>query len=131
MGTILNDMGAYGGHGYYEPPVAVDNYELHPATAGYELNNYPNPFNPTTTIQFSNEQNQQNKAIRIEIYNIKGQKVRIIYCHPELVEGYGNSNKYSVTWNGTDENNHPVSSGIYLYKLNVQNSPVKKMILLK
>ena len=94
-----------------------------------QLNNYPNPFNPTTTIFFETMNLHENT--RIEIYNIKGQKVRSINCHPELVEGYGNSNKYSVTWNGTDENNRPLSSGIYLYKLNIQNSPLKKMILLK
>ncbi len=104
----------------------AENCELE--ITNYELNNYPNPFNPETTISFSihNDSN-----IKLTIYNIKGQKVKSINCHPELVEGYGNSNKYSVTWNGTDDNDHTLSSGIYLYKLNIQNSPVNKMLLLK
>ncbi|MCD4663643.1 MAG: T9SS type A sorting domain-containing protein, partial [Bacteroidales bacterium] len=122
MGTILNDMGTYGGHGYYEPPVAVDNYELRPATAGYELYNFPNPFNPSTTIQFSLpiEINRP----RIEIFNIKGQKVETLECN---IRDVASDNAHCrIHWNAK---NH--ASGIYLYKLNIKNSPIKKMILLK
>ncbi|NQV16966.1 MAG: T9SS type A sorting domain-containing protein [Armatimonadetes bacterium] len=86
--------------------------------------NYPNPFNPTTTIQFSNEQNQQNEQIELEIYNIKGQEIKALTVTLSGVEG-------SVVWNGTDKNNLPVGSGIYFYKLNLENSPIRKMILLK
>ncbi|MFC1898101.1 T9SS type A sorting domain-containing protein [Candidatus Cloacimonadota bacterium] len=90
------------------------------------LSNYPNPFNPSTTITFSLDTELKENA-ELSIYNLKGQKIKTLTtnsCHPELVEG-------SVIWNGTDNSNNPVSSGIYYYKLNIPNSPVKKMVLLK
>ena len=88
--------------------------------------NYPNPFNPSTTIQFSNEQNQQNEQLQIEIFNIKGQKIKTINSFPN--RGLGTS---EVIWDGRDENNQPVSSGIYFYQLNLKNSPIRKMVLIK
>jgi len=87
------------------------------------LSNFPNPFNPTTTIHFSIEQNQQNEQIELEIYNLKGQKVK------QFSDIRGQT---SVIWNGTDQNNKPVSSGIYLYKLEAgKYTSTKKMILMK
>ena len=93
------------------------------------LYNYPNPFNPTTTIQFSNEQNEQ---IKIEIYNIKGRKVKTLECDESLVtraDGVG----YSILWNGRDKNNQPVSSGVYFYQLRIDGKSVamKKCLLMK
>ena len=120
------DIGAYEWNG-----VGTENYEL-PIT-NYELNNYPNPFNPTTTISFSLT-TEITENTEIIIYNLKGQKVKNIspsLCHPELVEGRGRR-KYSVIWNGTDDSEKPVSSGIYFYKLRVGDlQQVNKMMLLK
>ncbi len=85
--------------------------------------NYPNPFNPTTTIFFSlpSEQN-----IELEIYNSKGQKVKSIYS------GIAKEGKHSVVWNGTDSNKKAVSSGVYFYKLKTQNDTFNcKMLLMK
>ncbi|MCD4795768.1 MAG: T9SS type A sorting domain-containing protein [Candidatus Cloacimonetes bacterium] len=95
---------------------------IQPSIIDIQLSNYPNPFNPSTTIsfKFSNEQNQQTK---IEIYNIKGQKIKQypIFNHQS-----------SIIWDGTDDNNKPVSSGIYFYKLKSDNfEKTNKMILLK
>lgn len=86
------------------------------------IGNYPNPFNPSTTISFElAAENTENT--RIEIYNLKGQKVK---------EFSNLQNQTSVTWNGVDNNNQPVSSGIYFYKLKSGNyTSTKKMILLK
>ena len=113
-----------------EPQVIIPNSVI-------SLNNYPNPFNPSTTISF-NISNEQYEQIELVIYSLKGQKIKTLtpnLCHPsgaghrpELVEGRG---KMSVTWNGTDQSNQPVSSGIYYYKLSIPNSPVKKMLLIK
>ena len=89
------------------------------------LNNYPNPFNPETTISF-NLTAEDAKNAKLEIYNLKGQKIKTLYPFPS-----GSLGTKSVVWNGTNENNQPVSSGIYFYKLNIQNSSVKKMLLLK
>jgi len=55
---------------------------------------------------------------------MKTQKVKEIPVILSGVEG-------SETWDGTDQSNNPVSSGIYYYKLNTPNSPVKKMLLIK
>lgn len=113
----------------------------------FKLSNFPNPFNPSTTISF--ETTNLHELSQIEIYNLKGQKVKTL---PVTLSGFEESgfnkinvprpstqlrmtqtgNKsYSVTWNGTNDNNQPVSSGIYLYKMNIPNSPRKKMILIK
>ncbi|MCK4696464.1 MAG: T9SS type A sorting domain-containing protein, partial [Candidatus Cloacimonetes bacterium] len=89
--------------------------------------NFPNPFNPSTTIEFSIEQNQQNEQVKLVIYNIKGEKVRelpIVTPSP--------SHTFSVTWNGTDDYNKPVSSGVYFYKMKAgEYNSIKKMMLLK
>ncbi len=91
------------------------------------LTNYPNPFNPITTISFSlKPEDTQNP--RLEIYNLKGQKVKTFECHAEPVEV-----KHSIIWDGTDQTNKPVSSGVYFYKLvsNGKDIASKRMLLLK
>jgi len=89
----------------------------------FMLSNYPNPFNPTTTIKYSLEENSK---VDLCIFNIKGQKVK------QLLSDQRSAGQHSVVWNGTDNNNKPVSSGIYFYKLKTNNyEKVKKMILLK
>jgi len=86
--------------------------------------NYPNPFNPTTTISFSTT--ESTKHTEINIYNLKGQKVK------KLVEKVLPAGQHSITWNGTDENGKPVSSGVYFYKMKADKYvSTKKMILLK
>ncbi|NQV18244.1 MAG: gliding motility-associated C-terminal domain-containing protein [Armatimonadetes bacterium] len=64
---------------------------------------------------------------RIEIYNIKGQKVN------QLNRYLLSAGQHSVVWNGRDENSNPVSSGIYFYKLKVngKDKSVRKYLLLK
>ncbi|MDP8204954.1 MAG: T9SS type A sorting domain-containing protein, partial [Candidatus Tenebribacter mawsonii] len=86
--------------------------------------NFPNPFNPETTIEFSI---QQKSYIGLSVYNIKGQKIKTLIKN-RLDEG-----NHSVAWNGDDEFGKPVSSGIYYYKLNVngKTEAVKKCLLLK
>jgi len=97
----------------------------------YDLYNYPNPFNPSTTISF--ELNTENTEL--VIYNLKGQKVKDLspsLCHPEPVEGRGGS-RYSIVWDGTDSNSKKVASGLYFYKLRINDKTevVKKCMLLK
>ncbi len=101
----------------------TENYEL-PITIN-NLQNYPNPFNPETTISF--ETTNIHELVQIEIYNLKGQKVK------QLVSTQHSAGQYSVVWNGTDQNNDPVSSGIYFYQLRVgeEVKQTKKMLLLK
>ncbi|MEA2096075.1 MAG: FlgD immunoglobulin-like domain containing protein [Candidatus Cloacimonadota bacterium] len=86
--------------------------------------NYPNPFNPATTISF--DVTQTSSFVTLEIYNMKGQKVK------QLVNEQLSAGQYSVTWNGNDDSDNPVSSGIYFYKLRAgKYTSTKKMILMK
>ncbi len=94
-----------------------------PQNYALELDNYPNPFNPNTTISFSMP--ESGKA-ELTIYNTKGQLVKTLVSE-EFTAG-----KHSVVWNGKGENEKIVSSGIYFYKLTTKNSVVtKRMIMLK
>ena len=87
------------------------------------MSNYPNPFNPETTISYSLDKNAQ---VTISVYNVLGQKVKT------LVNDNRVSGTHSVVWNGTDSNNNKVSSGIYFYKLTSGTvSDTNKMILMK
>ena len=85
--------------------------------------NYPNPFNPETLISFS-----MKKAgnVLIDIYNIKGQKVKT------LLNEYRGAGNHDLVWDGRNENNQRVASGIYLYRMRSGRfSSTKKMIMMK
>jgi hypothetical protein len=85
--------------------------------------NYPNPFNPSTTIEY---QVPSVGNIRIQLYNVTGELVRT------LMNAEQSAGKYSVTWNGRDENNHQVANGVYIYRVVFGNTVLsKKMLLLK
>jgi len=85
--------------------------------------NYPNPFNPTTTISFSTS---EAGFVSINIYNMKGQLVKTL-VNENLDAAYHN-----VVWNGKDNRNKTISSGIYFYKMRTNNyTATKKMILMK
>jgi len=84
----------------------------------YLIGNYPNPFNPETTISYVLA---KEGIVSIEVYNIKGQKVKT------LVEGLRAAGRHNVVWNGND-----VSSGVYFYKMASEGYVgVKKMVLVK
>ncbi len=103
--------------------VDVQYYEIIPVTNDFDLNNFPNPFNPSTNISFSI---QNDVKVELSIFNIKGQKITTP-INEQLSKG-----KHSFVWSGCDQNSHQVSSGIYLYKLKVGNQEsVKRMLLLK
>jgi hypothetical protein len=89
------------------------------------LSNYPNPFNPSTEIRFQLSDASQLDHAQIEIFNVKGQKVRKLEMKRDL--------SCSITWDGTDSTNQPVASGMYLYQLRAGNQTLaqKKMMLLK
>ncbi len=94
----------------------------HPLTSSL-MDNYPNPFNPTTTIPYS--VNRQSK-VRLEIFDIRGGLVRV------LVDQVQSAGDHSVLWNATDSSNRAVASGIYFYRLNIGNNTwMEKMTLLR
>ena len=87
------------------------------------LGNYPNPFNPSTTISFSIPSYEK---VNLSIYDSIGRKV----C--EMFSGYLNEGNHSILWDGCDESGIRVSAGIYFSRLIYNNKLcVKKLLLLK
>jgi len=85
--------------------------------------NYPNPFNPVTTIAYSLKENSD---VNLEVYNVKGQLVRT------LISDNVAAGPHTIEWNGMDDSRNRVTSGVYYYKLNAGDyTSTKKMILLK
>jgi hypothetical protein len=86
-------------------------------------NNYPNPFNPETTIKYALPDPVD---VRLEIYNMLGQQVRTLVAEPQ------NAGRYTVKWDATNESGHSLSTGIYFYRLVAgEFHKVEKMLLLK
>jgi Secretion system C-terminal sorting domain len=86
------------------------------------ISNYPNPFNPNTTIKL--ELAEAGKS-ELAIYNIKGQKVKF------LIDAYTGKGTFEINWNGKDDIGKPVSSGQYVVKLkqNGKETATKIMLL--
>jgi hypothetical protein len=86
--------------------------------------NFPNPFNPETSISFTVD-NSLN-PVSIDIYNIRGQKVR------SLVDDIFTTGDHSVVWNGTDDKGRSVGSGVYFYRMSTGDfTETRKMVLIK
>ncbi len=74
--------------------------------------NYPNPFNPSTTIRFNvPDLNKSSIYLNLSVFNVTGQKVATLY------DGEITGGSYDIEWNGKDDNGNPVPSGIYIYHL--------------
>ena len=87
-------------------------------------NNYPNPFNPATTIKYALPQAAD---VELTVYNVVGQVVRT------LVAEHQSAGRYVVEWDATNDSGHNLSSGMYFYRLEAGGEfhEVKKMLLLK
>jgi hypothetical protein len=90
----------------------------------FELDqNYPNPFNPTTAIAYTL---QKKAMVNLEIYNLLGQKVKT------LVSDYQSPGLHRIFWDGKNDQDKTVASGIYFYRLVVDEvAQAKKMVLMK
>jgi hypothetical protein len=86
------------------------------------LTNYPNPFNPDTNITFSLF-NDLTK-VTLEIFDIRGQKVKTVY------NGFLFKGDHKFTWNGTNQQDKTVASGVYFVRLNANNENSSRKILL-
>tara|TARA_B110000014_G_scaffold252136_1_gene230174 strand:- start:20 stop:1477 length:1458 start_codon:yes stop_codon:yes gene_type:complete len=85
--------------------------------------NYPNPFNPTTTIRYNL---LQSSLVNITIYDMMGRKIKTLINQSQDV------GQRSIVWKATNDFGHPVSTGIYLYQIHAgDNIQTKKMIFLK
>jgi len=121
MGTVRNDMGAYGGPGASGWITGIeDKFELGAEIpTGFQLSqNYPNPFNPTTTIEFSLV---HSGFVTLKIYNILGEKV------VTLVSGDLRTGTYKYEWDASG-----LASGVYFYRLETKAfTQTKKMLLVR
>jgi hypothetical protein len=119
-GTLLNDMGAYGGPlskliantmvGIQEPVSMVNSFQL--------KQNYPNPFNPSTKINYEID---KSNFVSLKIYNATGKEI------VELVSGVQNKGSYSVNF---DAGKYELASGLYFYKLTSGTESITKTMLL-
>lgn len=115
-------MGTYNRGGNILQPTNEDDNVL-PVFNTALNGNYPNPFNPSTTISFSLKEKAQ---VSLNIYNQRGQKVHT------LLNGKMPAGNHHLTWNGTDDNGNSVSSGVYYYKMQSGNyTSTRKMIMMK
>ncbi len=105
---------------------SVGNSALAELPSGFDLQqNYPNPFNPATTIPLY-IQGKQFQQVRLDVYNILGQRVKTLF------NGVLGAGKYTFRWNATNDFGQNVSSGMYFYKLNIAGkSSVKQMLLVR
>lgn len=88
------------------------------------MQNYPNPFNPSTTIQFSLPVMEQ---VDLTIYDLQGRVVRTLAVQQAYSPGV-----HTITWNGRDNSDRQVASGIYFAKLQAgQFVATRKMALVK
>ena len=107
------------GHYKMDFTIGVDTHEPQTLTLGQ---NFPNPFNPTTTIPFMLE---SSALVKLEIYNILGQKIRT------LVDNTMPEGAHRAVWDGVDDSGNAVSAGVFIYRLRAGKSVMtKKMLLL-
>jgi hypothetical protein len=109
---------------YFDPSNSIEPGEPTETAVPILHQNFPNPFDCTTTISYSLSNKARNP--KIVIYNIKGQKVKTFMLEERKGEN-------SIIWEGKDEAGKYVSSGIYFQKLVNNNKviDVKKMLLIK
>jgi len=104
------------------PPMSDSDETLTPIKSQL-LSNYPNPFNPTTTIVFEMAGEGQ---VSIDVFNIKGQKIRT------LVNGVRGAGNHTVVWDGNDAGGRAMSSGVYFYRMTSGGyAKTRKMLMLK
>ena len=111
------------GHRWYVEPFAT--IEVRKIIKNELLPNFPNPFNPETTINYRLARNTDQET-KLVIYNAIGQEIRT------LVQKVQPAGEYVVHWDGTDNLGQKVSSGIYMYHLTSGDfSQTRRMMLLK
>jgi len=99
----------------------VKNHSTHSPAEFSLAQNFPNPFNPATTIEYTLP---SAGPVRLEVFTLSGQKVAT------LVNGLQTTGAYSIQWRGCDDTNRPLPSGVYWYRLVMDKSALTKKMLL-
>ena len=98
--------------------------DAQPVTVNHLEQNYPNPFNPQTTIAFSLKQRAR---VRVDVFDVDGALVKSLVDETRAAGSYTD-----VRWDGTNDVNQPVASGVYFYRLVAgEFAQTRKMVLLK
>jgi len=106
-----------------DPPDIYTPYDDDLLPSVFLVGNYPNPFNPSTTIRFNLEQESE---VILNIYNLKGQLIKIL-----TQENYS-AGIHELVWDGRNETENVMPSGIYFYKLSAAGkTAIKKCVLMK
>ncbi len=101
----------------------TDEYEVSPQVSNIKVTNFPNPFNPSTTISYSIPESGE---VEVSIFNIRGQRVKQLY------KGYKSQGGYILKWDGTDEHNRTVATGVYFTVVKTEREQrSNKMLLMK
>jgi parallel beta-helix repeat protein len=94
------------------------------AVTPYLSDNFPNPFNPSTAIQYRVP--STGSRVRLAVYDLSGRLVRT------LVDSYRSGGEHLAVWRGTDDDGNDVGSGVYFYRLEVDGTSMeRKMVLVK
>ncbi|MEA1996999.1 MAG: T9SS type A sorting domain-containing protein, partial [Gemmatimonadota bacterium] len=89
--------------------------------------NFPNPFNPSTTISFAVPEAAGPTTVRLDVFNLRGQLVATLVNSSSMEPG-----EYRVQWEGVDSHGKAVSSGVYFYRLRTPSfNATRKMVILK
>ena len=112
----LKRQGSFAATGYVE-----DGDVIAPVFSDRLGQNFPNPFNPSTTISF---QTAKDGDASLAIFNLKGQLVR------QLQTGFAAKGDHRLVWDGQDANGKTVASGVYLYRLQTRDAVLTRRMLL-
>ena len=114
---------------YVDPSSILDESDPYTPTQFNLFQNYPNPFNSTTSIRYSvvgNQATHHSSPVTLKIFNLLGQEVKT------LVNDDQEPGDYTVTWDGRNELDLQLPSGVYFYRLEAaQFGEPRKMVLLK
>jgi hypothetical protein len=117
-----NGLFLFSVEGFNPPATGVGDSPRRPGAARL-IGNYPNPFNPATTVAY---QLDQSLPVSIAVYDATGRLIATLF------EGRQSEGRHEVAWNGTDRTGDTVASGVYFARLSVNGrSDTKRMVLLK
>ncbi|MFH1195094.1 MAG: two-component regulator propeller domain-containing protein [bacterium] len=100
--------------GIKDEPVIADNYDL-------KISNYPNPFNPSTNIEYSINKSSE---VKLTVFDVSGKKIRT------LIDTHQSAGMYTVMWNGRNDNGVSLASGVYIVAVETKYSRAAKKIML-
>lgn len=123
VGNLLYTANEYNGMHIFDLTYGVENVQALAEAQILSLSNYPNPFNPNTTISYTLPAKGH---VELNIYNIRGQLIK------HLVDDNKKEGTHTVLWDGKDDKDRAIASGIYIYRISSGSKQMfGRMMLLK